>query len=144
MGVATGKKKSDLNQPTTFTTLHPWPGSLHKPPLSALHSFQYFLGASIFFNTTSLIPKARHKLIPGILRRGDIKTHLEVSVEASLHAYFRQLSPGVARWSQPGGAGGHRSAADCRIFQPGMRQPPRGCLCGRLGGGHWAGLCCRN
>lgn len=117
MGVATGKnnnkKKSDLNQPTTFTTLHPWPGLLHKPPLSALHSFQYFLGASIFFNTTSPISKARYKLIPGILRWGDIKSHLEVSVEGSLHAYFRQWLAGASLEEQEvtglGGWQGHTS-----------------------------------
>lgn len=86
---------SDLNQPTTFTTLQPWPGLLNKPPLSSLYSFQYFLGASIFLNTASLISKARRKLIPGILRWGDIKAHLEVSVEASLHAYLSQLRLGV-------------------------------------------------
>lgn len=92
MSVSTGKnKKSNLNQPTTFTILHPWPGLLHKPPPSSLQSFQYFLGASIFLNTASLISKARHKLIPGILQWGDIKTHLEVSVEASLHALFSQV-----------------------------------------------------
>lgn len=73
--------------------------------------FPILLRASIFFNTTSLISKARHKLILGILWRADIKTHLEVSVEGSLQAYFRQLSPG---WSQPGGAAGHRSVLDFR------------------------------
>jgi len=90
MGVATGKNKNIWYQPTTFSTLHPWPGLLHKPPLPSLHSFQYFSGASIFLNTASPISKAKHKLIPGILWWRDIKTHLEVSVEASLRAYFSQ------------------------------------------------------
>lgn len=136
-------KKSDLNQPTTFTILHPWLGFLHKPPLPPLHSFQYFLGASIFLNTASLISKARHKLILGILRWGDIKTHLEVSVEASLHAYFSQLSLAV----QHAGASlkaqeviGLRQTAGTR--RVGLVQEPRGlfsmvgcrwCVCGRRG-----------
>lgn len=144
MGVATGekKKKSDLNQPTTFIILHPWPGLLHKPPLSSLHSFQYFLGASIFLNTASLISEARQKVIPGILWWGDIKTHLEVSVEASLHTYFSQLRLSLARWSQPEGAGGFGSAAAAGTRWAGLMKQPRGlfavvgcpwCVCGRRG-----------
>lgn len=87
MGVATGKHKKknliSINQPHLLLCIHGQAG---------LQSFQDFLGASIFLNTASLISKARHKLIPGILRWGDIKAHLEVSVEASLQAHFSQLS----------------------------------------------------